>query len=75
MTSIFERVKNSVEEITKVAQMPSGTATAKNIKNTTTDERLWKRRPALIGKKNLGRKRLMDPSTENSSRKLYKDLL
>lgn len=73
--SVLNRVQNSVEEITKEAEKPSGTAIAKNLKKNTTDERMWKKRPALIGKKNLGRKRLMDPGTENSSRKLYKALL
>lgn len=74
-TEITEKISANVVEPTKTSAKFTNTEMAKNIKNTTTDERLWKRRPALIGKKNLGRKRLMDPSTENSSRKLYKDLL
>lgn len=72
--ALLSRVQNSVEEITKQSAGLSSSSFVKNLKKITTDEKLWKKRPALVGKASLGRKRLMDPGTENSSRKLYKAL-
>jgi superfamily II DNA/RNA helicase len=73
--SFISRVENSVEEITKQSAAPSLSALAKNLKKTPGGERLWRQRPALIGNANAGKRRLMDPGTENNSRRLAKDLL
>lgn len=75
VASFLCRVENSVDEITKEATKLTGSAVAKSLETMDHNEKLWKQRPALINKKNLGRKRLMDPGTENSSRRLSKALL
>jgi len=72
---LIDRVKNSVDEITKQAGEPSEADPKKTDDKVTADDKLWKQRPALIGKATAGRRRLMDPGTENNSRKLYKALL
>lgn len=73
--SLIQRLENSVDEITKEASKLTGSAMSKSLKSMDAGDKLWKQRPALIGKKNIGRKRLMDPGTENSSRRLSKALL
>ena len=74
-SALIDRVENSVEEITKQAAASPTSSMAKSLKKITTNEKLWKQRPALISNANAGKRRLMDPSTENNSRQLAKALL
>ena len=74
-SALIDRVENSVEEITKQAAASPTSSMAKSLKKITTNEKLWKQRPALISNANAGKRRLMDPGTENNSRRLAKALL